>query len=374
MTESRAADQWRPAILTAVGSTVLSLLIAGSAASATTLAASTPDLLRASIRAWLVAVGATLTTGDERIDVVPLGATIVVVVLVLALTRLALRTPIVDPVAFGAMTGGVAGVLAGICSAATSTETTSTSFVRAAFGAFLVVGLPAAWGASRRSGIAWMGLPSRWIPVADGASSGVIGLLGGAAVVTFVMLTLHLDRAADLWATLDPDGPLLLGLMCLLALPTLVLWTTAVILGPGFTLGADTTVDLAGSALGQVPGFPPLAALPDPGPFDGWVVVLTLVPLAAGVAAGLVTYTRTTAEQRGWGRAAGDGALAGAVAGAIVGLLLETARGGLGPGLLQTAGSPAWQGLLVAVPLLAAGGALGAIGAHYRSARDRASS
>ena len=123
----------------------------------------------------------------------------------------------------------------------------------------------------------------------------MIGLLGGATVITLVMLVLHLDSAADLWATLDPGGPVLLGLMCLLALPTLVLWTTSVLLGPGFTLGTDTAVDLAGADLGPVPGFPPLAALPDPGPFGGWVVVLTLIPLAAGVAAGLVAYTRVPA-------------------------------------------------------------------------------
>ncbi|MET1133210.1 MAG: DUF6350 family protein [Aeromicrobium sp.] len=374
MPESRAADQWRPAILTAVGSTVLSILIAGAATSSTTVAGSTADLVRSAIRTWLVSVGATLTSGGARLDLVPVGATIVVIVLVLVLTHLVLRTPVADPGAFGAMTGGVAGVLAGICSAATTTDANSTSFVRAAFGAFVVVGLPAAWAASRQAGIAWLGLAPRWIPVADGAATGVIGLLGGAAVLTFVMLVLHLDQAADLWATLDPGGPVLLGLMCLLALPTLVLWTTSVLLGPGFTLGTDTSVDLAGSALGQVPGFPPLAALPDPGPFGGWVVVLTLIPLAAGVAAGLVAHTRMPAAHRTWGRAIGDGALAGAVAGVVIGLLIETARGGMGPGLLQSAGPPAWQSLLVAVPLLAAGGALGAIGAHYRSARDRASS
>ncbi|GAA3543033.1 hypothetical protein AFL01nite_10520 [Aeromicrobium flavum] len=374
MPESRAADHWRPAILTAVASAVISVLIAGVAASAAGVAGSTVDVVRTAVRAWLVAVGATLTTGQTRIDVVPIGATILVIALVLTLTRLALRTAIVDPGAFGAMTGGVAGVLAGICSAATMTDAHSTSFVRAAFGAFVVVGLPAAWGASRRSGIAWLGLAPRWTPVADGAATGVIGLLGGATALTLVMLVLHLDRAADLWATLDPGGPALLGLMCLLALPTLVLWTTSVLLGPGFTLGDDTSVDLAGSALGQVPGFPPLAALPDPGPFGGWVVVLTLIPLAAGVAAGVVAFTGIPARQRAWGRAAADGALAGAVGGLVVGVLVETARGGLGPGTLQSAGPAAWQSLLVAVPLLAAGGALGAIGAHYRSARDRASS
>lgn len=374
MPESRAADQWRPAILTAVGSALVSVLVAAVATTSSGIAGTTLETVRTAVRAWLVAVGATLTTGDTRIDVVPLGATLVVMAVVLALTRVLLRTPIADPGAFGAMAGGVAGVLAALCSALTSTEATGTSFVRAAFGAFVVVGLPAAWGASRQSRVAWIGLPSRWTPVADGAASGATLLLGGSAVLTLVLMASHLDRAADLWATLDPGGPFLLGLLCVLAFPTLVLWTTAVVLGPGFTIGADTSVDLTGSALGPVPGFPPLAALPDPGPFGGWTIVLMLLPAAAGVVAGLVACTRTAPDQRTWGRVTLDGAVAGAVAGAVVGLLAETARGALGPGLLQTAGPPAWQTLLVAVPLLAAGGALGAAGAHYRSGRDRSAS
>lgn len=374
MPESRAADQWRPAIITAVGSAVISVVIAAVAVGSSGVAGTTVETVRTAVRTWLVAVGATLTTGETRVDVLPIGATVLVVLVVLVLTRLALRTPIADPGAFGAMTGGVAGVLAALCSAVTSTDANGTSFARAAFGAFVVVGLSAAWGASRRSRVAWLGLAPRWTPIADGAASGLTLLLGAATVVTLVMLGLHLDRASDLWATLDPGGPVLLGLLCLLAFPTLVLWTTSVLLGPGFTLGADTSVDLTGSALGQVPGFPPLAGLPDPGPFGSWTVVLMLLPAAAGVVAGLVTCSRVPRAARTWGRVAGDGAAAGAVAGLVVGLLLQVSQGAIGPGTLQSAGPPAGQGLLVAVPLLAVGGALGAIAAHYRSDRDRPAS
>lgn len=371
MPESRAADQWRPAILTAAGSAVLSVVLAAIAVAASGIAGSALEVTRAAIRIWLVAVGATMTIDTTHLGVVPIGATCVVVAIVFFATHLALRSPVVDPVAFGAMAGGVAGVLAAICSAVTSTDIHSTSFVRAAFGAFFVVGLPAAWGAARRSDMAWLGLPARWTPLANGAATAATGLLGGATVITLMMLVFHLDRAADLWATLDPGGPVLLGVMCVLAVPTLVLWTTSVLLGPGFTLGSDTSVDLAGSSLGQVPGFPVLGGLPDPGPFGAWVIMLMLIPLAAGVAAGVVVHARTPRADRSWARSCGDGAAAGAVAGLVVGLLVESAHGGLGPGLLQTAGPPPWQSLLVAVPLLAAGGAIGAVGAHYRSDRDR---
>ncbi|WP_313410172.1 DUF6350 family protein, partial [Aeromicrobium sp.] len=162
MPESRAADQWRPAILTAVGSAVVSVLIAAVAVGSSGIAGTTVETVRTAVRTWLVAVGATLTTDDIRIGVVPIGATIVVVLAVFVLTRLTLRTPIADPGAFGAMAGGIAGVLAALCSALTSTDANGTSFIRAAFGAFVVVGLPAAWGASRRSRLAWLGLSPRW--------------------------------------------------------------------------------------------------------------------------------------------------------------------------------------------------------------------
>lgn len=373
MPESRAADQWRPALVAGVGSVVLGVLVAAAAVGLTGATDSAVRTVRAGAHAWLVAVGASFRTDEVTIDVVPVGASVAASAVAALVARLALRTPIVDPVAFGAMAGGVAGVLAAILSAATSVGSDGTSFVRAAFGTFVVVGAASAYAAARRSDLPWAGLPQRWRPVAEGAATGVTGLLGGATLVALVLLAARLDRAADLWATLDPGGPFGLALLCLLGLPTLVLWTTSVLLGPGFDLGTDGSVDLSGSALGAVPGFPPLAALPDPGPFGGWVVVLSLIPLAAGLAAGAVTRLGT-ASPGPWSRVLGDGALSGAAAGTVVGLLLELSRGALGPGAMQHVGPPAGWGLLVAVPLLAAAAALGAAGAHYRSDRERSAS
>ena len=127
--------------------------------------------------------------------------------------------------------------------------------------------------------------------VVRGAWWGVATLLGSAAALVVVLLTVNLDRAADLWALLDPGlgGGLALAAVCLLAVPTLVLWATSVLLGPGFVLGTDTSVDLTGAHLGAVPGFPPLAALPAPGEFSGWVFLLGLLPLLAGGVAGFRT-------------------------------------------------------------------------------------
>ena len=71
----------------------LSLLDGSEDAAVTSsgIAGSTLETVRTAVRAWLVAVGATLTTGDTRIDVVPLGATLLVVAVLRSRIGLALR-------------------------------------------------------------------------------------------------------------------------------------------------------------------------------------------------------------------------------------------------------------------------------------------
>jgi hypothetical protein len=265
--------------------------------------------------------------------------------------------------------------VAAILSAVTNTGELHTSVVRAAFGAFAVGGIGSAVGAARRhrrTEMLWFTDRADIRAVVRGAWWGVATLLGAAATLVVVLLTVHLDRAADLWALLDPDvgGGLTLAAMCLLSVPTLVLWATSVLIGPGFVLGTDTSVDLTGSHLGAVPGFPPLAALPAPGEFSGWVFVLGLAPLLAGIVAGF----RTESPKPGDSDLAmlhrlGHGAASGSVAGLVVGLAVAVSGGGIGPGRMADAGPPVFTPLLVAVPVLAMGGALGAVLAHYRGAR-----
>jgi hypothetical protein len=131
-----------------------------------------------------------------------------------------------------------------------------------------------------------------------------------------------------------------------------------------------------------VPAFPPLAALPEPGEFGGWVFLLGLVPLLAGAVAGYRTEPPPLAEHT-IDESVGDsqesallhrvmhGAAAGAVAGLLIGIAVAVSGGGIGPGRMTDAGPPVLTPLLVAVPVLAMGGALGAVLAHYRGARDR---
>ena len=87
-------------------------------------------------------------------------------------------------------------------------------------------------------------------------------------------------------------GSALLLLAGLSYLPNSVIWAIAYMLGPGFAFGVGTAVSPSGSALGAVPAFPMLAALPV-GPkaaFPPWLGFFVLVmPYLAGALAGLMT-------------------------------------------------------------------------------------
>ncbi|MCL8253178.1 hypothetical protein AERO_17470, partial [Aeromicrobium fastidiosum] len=55
--------------------------------------------------------------------------------------------------------------------------------------------------------------------------------------------------------------------------------------------------------------------------------------------------------------------------GLVLGVLVGLSGGAIGPGRLTDAGPPLLTPLLVAVPVMALGGALGAVLSHYRGAR-----
>ncbi|EFQ81920.1 hypothetical protein HMPREF0063_12932 [Aeromicrobium marinum DSM 15272] len=330
---------------------------------------------RATVQVWLVAHGSGITTGGTDVGLVPLGAVAVAVAVVAWSVRRTVDTPVAEPSALVAATAGAHGVVAALLSAVTDSTGASTSMVRAALVAFCVAGTGAAVGYAAAHGV-----PDLWWPqdrpelraVVVGASVAAGAVVVCAAVVVAVLLGVRVERAGDLWALLDPGpgGGLALAVVCLLLVPTLVAWTVAALLGPGFVVGSDTSVDLTGSYLGEVPGLPVLAALPSPGEFPGWVFLLALVPVVAAAGAGwwLVRTGRvdtTTSMPRAVSVAAGSGA----VGGLALALLARASGGSAGPGRMAEVGPTVWWPLLVGVPVMAAGAAIGATVAHYRGGR-----
>jgi hypothetical protein len=342
-----------PALRTAAG-----VLVVGWGASALGMLLAGGSDLRIPARLWLVAHGSGLVLGEARIGVVPLGATLVVLALTAAIAHRVARAEVTDLGGFAGTVGMAMGIASAILAAVVSTDDAVVSIPRAAVGGLLVGGVGAALGAGWRHRSQLPVSPDVRL-VARGATRALVAVLGASSVLVVVLLGVHGPRAADMWGLLDPSvgGAIILAVACLLSLPTLVLWAASVLVGPGFTLGTDTSVDLTGSYLGAVPGFPTLAAVPDPGAFEPWVLVLGLVVPAAGVWAGSLT-TRIRL-----------GALSGAAAGLVLGALIAISGGGIGPGRLVDAGPPPVTPAAIAVVILAATGALGSLLAHYRGRR-----
>jgi hypothetical protein len=343
----------KPALRTAAGA-----LGVGWGASAMAMLLAGGSDLRIPARLWLVAHGSGLVLGEARIGVVPLGATLVVVALTAAIAHRVARAEITDLGGFAGAVGMTIGIAAAVLAAVVSTDDVVVSIPRAAIAGLLVGGVGAAVGAGWRHR-SQLSVNEDVGLVIRGATRAVLAVLGTSLGLVILMLGLHGRRAADMWGLLDPGvgGAIVLAVACLLSLPTLVLWTASVLVGPGFMLGTDTSVDLTGSYLGAIPGFPTLAAVPSPGAFGPWVLVLGLVLPAAGIWAGSMT-TRVRI-----------GALSGAVAGLVLGALIAISGGGIGPGRMVDAGPPPVTPAAIAVVILAATGALGSLLAHYRGRR-----
>jgi len=343
----------KPAVRTAAG-----VLGVGWGVSALAMLLSGGSDLRIPARMWLVAHGSGIVLGEARIGVVPIGATLLVVALTAAIAHRVARAEITDLGGFAGAVGMTIGIAAAVLAAVVSTDNVVVSIPRAAIGGLLVGGLGAAVGAGWRHRAQLSVRPDVTL-VIGGATRALLAVLGASLALVMLMLSVHGRRAADMWGLLDPSvgGAFVLAAACLLSLPTLVLWTASVLVGPGFTLGTDTSVDLTGSYLGAIPGFPTLAAVPNPGAFGPWVFVLGLVLPAAGVWAGSLT-TRVRI-----------GALSGAAAGLVLGALIAISGGGIGPGRMVDAGPPPVTPAVIAVVILAATGALGSLLAHYRGRR-----
>ena len=363
----------RPAFLTAFLAALLSLAVSAVFVMVGQGSADPPfaSFVRATVRTWLVSMGSGIDAGSVAFGLIPIGATLVCVALVARTASWVVADPVDELAAYVATAAGAYGVIAGIASAASASGDVGTSVIRAAFGAFIVGGIGAAWGAARRHGQA----ERLWFTASDdirlatkAAIPGVLVVLAAAAVIVIVQLLRNLSRAGDIWAQLDPGtgGGVALAVACVLAAPTLVLWTASALIGPGFLLGTDTSVDLTGSQLGNVPGFPLLAALPPPGEFPGWVFVLGLVPLLAGLVSG---WRVQLGEREGLLARVALGAAAGGVAGFLLGILVGLSGGAVGPGRMADAGPPVFTPLLLAVPIMAMGGAIGAVLKHYRGGR-----
>jgi hypothetical protein len=263
-------------------------------------------------------------------------------------------------------------LLAGAIAVASRTPVASPSVWQAVIAAFLLAAVAGGLGAAR--GLApWRHLASllplrpRSIVMGMFGTAVILMVAGAALAGGSLVVHLHQVRAASDTLAPGPGGAALLLLAQLAYVPNAIVWAVAYTLGPGFAFGAGTVVAPTGSALGAVPAFPMLAALPGGGTGGltsigsgttligpgihtgpGWLAIAMLaLPYLAGAFGGIVTVrvapTPMLEAAPLWGFAAG------AAAGLLAGVAATFAGGPLGNGRLAAVGPSGLQVSLVAV-------------------------
>ncbi|HEY6314775.1 MAG TPA: DUF6350 family protein [Streptosporangiaceae bacterium] len=333
-------------------------------------------VLRTAALLWLVAhhVGVTVH-GAGRIGMLPLGLVLLPGALLAMAGRWVVHAGAVTRlrhVGYAALALALPyTLLAGALAVACRTAQAAPSLWQAVIASFLLAVVAGGLGAAR--GLAPWSRLTRLLPARP--RSVILGMLGALALLTAVgaalaaaSVALHLPEvkaATDALAP-GPAGAVLLLLAQLAYAPNAIIWAVAYVLGPGFAFGAGTVVAPTGSALGPLPAFPMLAALPSGARSAGpaWVMVLLLAtPYLAGVFAGIVTVritpTPVTEAAALWGFAAG------AATGALAGLAAAFAGGPLGDGRLARVGPSGWQVGLVAMLEIGVTAALTAAAANW---------
>ena len=215
--------------------------------------------------------------------------------------------------ALGALVGGFTvtyGLLTGLIGLLANTTYVHVNTAPTAAGATLIAVLSAGLGimlALRRPAhgqVPAVGVLALIPAPADAIIRALAGafaaLLAGAAIVfTILLLTAGPDVIA-ITGELQPGivGGTVLIIAQLLLLPTLMVWTLAVLLGGTVAVGVGTGISLGGSQTGVMPAVPVLAALPGPGEFHAAWWLLLLLPVASA-ALGAVVLGRETRGERG---------------------------------------------------------------------------
>ncbi len=311
-------------------------------------------VLRTAALLWLIGhhVGFTLP-GVGRIGMLPLGLVLLPGALLWRAGRWVVRAGGVcklGHVGYAALALAVPyAMVAAALALASSSARAAPSLPEAVVCSFLLAltagGLGGARGIAPWTELAGL-LPDRLRSLTAGTAAALAVLTAAGGLLAGASLAAHLGEFREVNESLAPGavGGVLLLLAQLAYVPNVIAWAISFTLGPGFAFGTGTVIAPTGSALGQLPAFPLLAALPQGGrsavPPLLSVAVLA-VPYLAGVFGGLLTVRAApilaleTAPL--WGFACG------ALTGGVLGVMAAFAGGPLGNGRLTAVGPSAWQ-------------------------------
>jgi hypothetical protein len=327
--------------------------------------------IRAGASAWLVAHKAGVTLGSGSITIAPLGLTLFLGWCLYRGGKSAARSSAADRTRdLIVLTGTFAlvyGLGALIIALLTADGSVRVSPLSAFLGAASLALVAGALGVLVESGAAEDivdATPSGLRDAVPAAAAAVLTVIAVASLLYGVLLAIHFSRITGMLELLDAGvvGSVVLFAICLMLVPNMVLYVVSFLAGPGFQLGVGTTIAPTGVDVGNLPALPLLAAVPADGATPTYLLVLTaVVPLAAGVVAGLVVTRRGLADEDsdalGWDAFALRGGMAALLAGLVLYLLMALSGGSAGPGRMSAVGIPA---ALPAAGVLAAGMAIGA--------------
>jgi hypothetical protein len=162
-------------------------------------------------------------------------------------------------------------------------------------------------------------------------------------------------------------GGLALTVGQLAIMPNLVVWAASWLVGPGFAIGAGSSVSPLSTVLGPVPSIPVLGALPTGDLAVGFLGIA--VPVAAAFLVAALLRSRLMREldvERPLLWAGGTALGMGLVAGVVLGVLAAASGGAAGPGRLAEVGPDALAVGLWALVEVAVGAFLGFLVSRQR--------
>jgi len=337
-----------------IGLAVLTMLVLAGWIAAPHAGLGLTGVLRTAALLWLIGhhVGFTLP-GVGRIGMLPLGLVLLPGALLWRAGRWVVRTGGVARlrhVGYAALALAVPyAMVAAALALASSSARAAPSLPQAVVCPFLLAltagGLGGARGIAPWKQLAGL-LPDRLRSLTVGTAGALAGLTAAGGLLAGVSLAARLGEFRQVNGILAPGavGAVLLLLAQLAYVPNAVVWAVSFTLGPGFAFGTGTVIAPTGSALGQIPAFPMLAALPQgvhSGVPPSLSVTVLALPYLAGAFGGLLTVRAApilaleTAPL--WGFACG------ALTGLVLGVMAAFAGGPLGDGRLAAVGPSGWQ-------------------------------
>ncbi len=324
----------------------------------------TTDALRVGAAAWLVGHGSQLVVSGMPLGIVPLTLTALIAVVIYRHARWAASTspPVTEDraVALAAtILTGVYVVIAVVTCVLVTQESAAPSLGRTILGSLVLSALAGTLGLASGAGRLrpLLDRVPGWVrAVGHGAVSTLVALLVASSVLVVAALVTGINQAATVMSGLQlgPGDYAMYAVATLAVLPNAVLLAGAYLLGPGFAVGTGTVVSPSVVALGPLPAFPLLAALPGNGATPQWAVWVLVVPVLAAVVGAV-------RAQRAYRVTAYDSAALRGFAGGFGAALLSTlaialAGGPMGTGRMAQVGAPLGEVFVAAVMAMSLGG------------------